>query len=248
MAFFMPYFSIHSSFNNEIRDVLMAYSPSEVSIKEILVEDSDLRVIHFEDLRDITGTIFSTSLLSNRINGEEDVMFFSSFDYMLNNNVNDGNTIERFGINGIYSGYFPLDHPYGENFLVMVSNSVEELHIRGEIREWSMKEEYQTNFFPRGFRGSKLWSFLFFTGSIYLVFGVCGLLIDTPASYLKDNFMRMGIVSMSILLSILIYGVFYNSYDYYTIIWSTIIAISANLLMILPLTMLWFGKKIYKRV
>lgn len=248
MAFFMPYFSLHSEMNREINHVLMAYNPNEVSVKEIILDDSSLRVVHFEDIRDTAGTIFSPSLLLSKLNGEDSIMFFSSFDYLMNNDVNPGEIMEGFGIQGLYAGFYPVEHPYGEDFLVVVSKNFDNLDIQGEIRDWNMNEGYKTNFLPRGFRGGKLLFFLTFTGSLYLIFGICGLLIETPFNYIKDNFLRMVVVSVSVVIAILTYGNLFNNYSYHTILWASIIAICSNVLMVLPLLIIWFGKKTYKKV
>ena len=248
MAFFMPYYAIHHQLNTEINDVLLAYNPSSVPISEVRLDGSDHRMILFEDIRDATGTLFSPTLLFSKIINEDTTLFFSSFDYFMNSDFHVGQEIEQYGLLGTYAGFYPTEHPYGDNFLVVISSQLEELVYEGSITPWRLEDGYKTKVMPRGFRGTKLLGFLLFTGSLYFVFGICNLLVETPPKYLKDTLKRVAIVGMTILLSLLLYGTVINEYNLITIFWSFIIALASIMIVLPPLLTFWYAKKIIKGV
>lgn len=248
VAFFMPYYTMHYQISKDINQVLLAFNPSENSIKEVRFYENDLRLVLFEDVRDLSGTIFSPTLLFGNTGHQEDEMFYSSFDYLMQTNSLPGDIVEILGFSGLYAGFYPNEHPYGDNFLVIISPKVSELKFNGIVGEFGMTEDYKTHLLPRGFRGVKLFYFLIFAGLLYFTYGVTGILVDNQINYFIENTIRLLIVSITIVASITIYGLIINPSNLNIILWSCGIAIFANVFMIPPLFCLWLGKKIYKKV
>lgn len=248
VAFFMPYYAMHYQISKDINEVLLAFNPSEKSIKEVRFHDNDLRMVLFEDIRDLSGTIFSPTLLFGNTGHQEKDMFYSSFDYLMQTDSLPGDIVEILGFSGLYAGFYPNEHPYGDNFLVIISPKVSELKSSGTVGDFVMTEDYRSHLLPRGFRGLKLIYFLIFSGLLYFTYGLVGILMENQVSYFKENMIRLLIVTTTIIASITTYGLIINSYHLNTILWSCGIAIFANVAMLPPLFFFWLGKKIYKKV
>lgn len=248
MAFFMPYYAIHHQLSTDIKEVLLAFNPTQKSVNEIIQENADVRIILFEDIRDTSGTIFSPSLLFSNGNFQETTMVYSSFDYFMKNQVSIGDVVEILGVEGYYGGFYSSEHPYGDDFVVVISDKVADLQFSGEIREWNMDEGYKSPILPRAFRGTRLLNFLIFSGILYLVYGIVSILLDNSYDLLKENALRLAIVMVTIIACVTIYGTIINPQRFSTIFWACVLAIGANIMMIPPLFLFWVGKKIYNRV
>ncbi|SET13397.1 hypothetical protein [Anaerobranca gottschalkii] len=246
-AFFMPYYDIHHRVKKHVNEVLTAFNPLEEVVWEVQLQDSNTRLILFDDIRKMTGTIFSPTLLFSKDKNQEGTMFFTSFDFFMKNSYVVGEQVEIMGLNGLFAGFYYSEHPYGEDFLVIVSDKLEKLDYQGEMKNFKLGESYKYPLLPRGFRGLRLLYFLLFCGILYFIYGLLSIVLDTTYDYLKENLMRLSIVSCTIIISLTTYGFFINTYSFYTIITACILAITANLMMVLPLLLFWLGKIFLRR-
>jgi hypothetical protein len=165
----------------------------------------------------------------------------------MKNNYVVGEQIEIMGLKGLFAGFYYSEHPYGEDFLVVVSNKLENLKFEGEIGEFKLQGSYKYPLLPRGFRGLRLLYFLVFCGLLYFIYGLLSIVLDTAYDYVKENLLRLSFVSSTIILCLTLYGFYMNTYSIYTIITACAIAITANAIMVLPLLFFWLGKNFLRR-
>ncbi|SHK12897.1 hypothetical protein SAMN02745227_01596 [Anaerobranca californiensis DSM 14826] len=246
-AFFMPYYDIHFRVKTHVNEVLTAFNPIEEIVWEVQLQDAKTRLILFDDIRKTTGTIFSPTLLFSKERNQEETMFFASFDFFMKNSYVVGEQVEIMGLKGLFAGFYYSEHPFGEDFLVVVSDKLENLNYQGEMREFKLQGSYKYPLLPRGFRGLRLLYFLVFCGLLYFVFGFLSIILDTAYDYLKENLLRLSIVSCTIVLCLTTYGLYINTYSIYTIITAGVIAITANTIMVLPLLLFSLGKNFLRR-